>query len=219
MWDLRLCPRTRRPRHRGEHIISKGRIMTIRSPGNETLRTALSLAIRAPSIHNSQPWHWQVGAHSVHLYADESLRLAHTDPDARDFIASCGAAFNHCAVALAAAIARRRTDRRRLSDWPVSLADIALMGSRAARAGVTHATRRADTRVPNDTRPGRRAARSGPEYLAELTGWTGRHASTVGVPARNTPKSDPESGVVLALGTATDVSWAGCVRAPATSAR
>lgn len=240
--------------------------MTVRSPGTETLRTALSLANRAPSIHNSQPWHWQVGAHSVHLYADESLRLAHTDPDARDLIVSCGAALNHCAVALtalgwppkirrrpnpddpshlaslelhphppsesdialAAAIPRRRTDRRHFNDWPVSLADIALMGSRAARAGVT--MRRVELtpafRTTLALSVGQHAA--DPEYLAELTGWTGRHASTVGVPARNTPKSDPtapvparlfagttlsqpagaepsqDSGVVLALGTATD---------------
>ncbi|MDA2990683.1 MAG: nitroreductase family protein, partial [Actinomycetota bacterium] len=39
-------------------------------------------------------------------------------------------------VTLAAAIARRRTDRRTYSSWPVPWGDIALMGARAARAGV-----------------------------------------------------------------------------------
>ena len=39
-------------------------------------------------------------------------------------------------VALAAAIARRRTDRRGYGSWPVPWGDVALMGSRAARAGV-----------------------------------------------------------------------------------
>jgi nitroreductase len=39
-------------------------------------------------------------------------------------------------VALAAAIARRRTDRRGYGFWPVPWGDVALMGSRAARAGV-----------------------------------------------------------------------------------
>jgi len=39
-------------------------------------------------------------------------------------------------VMLAAAIGRRRTDRRNYSSWPVPWGDIALMGARAARAGV-----------------------------------------------------------------------------------
>ena len=37
---------------------------------------------------------------------------------------------------LAAAIGRRRTDRRIYGSWPVPWGDIALMGARAARAGV-----------------------------------------------------------------------------------
>jgi nitroreductase len=37
---------------------------------------------------------------------------------------------------LAAAVGRRRTDRRTFSSWPVPWGDIALMGARAARAGV-----------------------------------------------------------------------------------
>lgn len=39
-------------------------------------------------------------------------------------------------ITLAAAISRRRTDRRRYRSWPVPWGDIALMGARAARAGV-----------------------------------------------------------------------------------
>lgn len=144
-------------------------------PDNETLRSALSLANRAPSVHNSQPWQWRLGDSSVHLAANPDLQLSHTDPDARDLMLSCGAVLNHCVVALAAlgwqskvhrfpnpaepdhlaavelyrypaaeldvtlaaAIPRRRTDRRHYSSWPVPRGDIALMGARAARAGVT----------------------------------------------------------------------------------
>ena len=40
-------------------------------------------------------------------------------------------------IALAAAIPRRRTDRRWFSSWPVPSGDIALMASRAARSGVS----------------------------------------------------------------------------------
>lgn len=39
-------------------------------------------------------------------------------------------------IMLAAAIGRRRSDRRAYSSWPVPWGDVALMGARAARAGV-----------------------------------------------------------------------------------
>jgi len=60
----------------------------------ETVSSALALAGRAPSVHNSQPWQWRVGDQSVHLYANPDLLLPQTDPDARDLTLSCGAAFN-----------------------------------------------------------------------------------------------------------------------------
>ena len=44
-------------------------------PDDETIRAALALAVRAPSIHNSQPWLWRVGEHTVHLYADAGRHL------------------------------------------------------------------------------------------------------------------------------------------------
>ena len=143
-------------------------------PDAEAMRAVLTLATRAPSVHNSQPWHWRVGPSTLNLYADSSRHLPRTDPDRRDMLLSCGAGLHHCTVALAAigwrakihrlpdpsepghlaavevvaqspgeldvtlaaAIARRRTDRRTYSPWPVPWGDIALMGARAARAGV-----------------------------------------------------------------------------------
>jgi nitroreductase len=71
-------------------------------PDSEALRTVLTLATRAPSVHNSQPWHWRVGPSSLHLYADPTRHLPHADPDRRDLLISCGAALHHCIVALAA---------------------------------------------------------------------------------------------------------------------
>ena len=44
--------------------------MTAQFPDVDTIRTAMSLAMRAPSVHNSQPWRWKVGDQSLHLYAD-----------------------------------------------------------------------------------------------------------------------------------------------------
>lgn len=207
--------------------------MTTHGPDVETIRAALSLAVRAPSMHNSQPWRWRVGEHSLHLHAQRSLRLEHADPDGRELILSCGAALHHGAVALAAlgwrsvihrlpnpaeplhlaslelhrqtpdhtdialaaAIPRRRTDRRLYSSWPVAAGDIALMGARAARAGVT--MRRVET-TPHFRDVVAQAVWEhvcDRDYLGELSMWSGRYASTAGVPARNTPASVPQAAI------------------------
>lgn len=67
-----------------------------------SVRSALELATRAPSIHNSQPWRWLLGPRSIHLYADLRRWLPVTDADGRDLAVSCGAALHHLTVALAA---------------------------------------------------------------------------------------------------------------------
>jgi nitroreductase len=206
--------------------------MNMRFPDAGTVRTVLSLASRAPSVHNTQPWRWRVDAASLHLYADADRRLPNTDPDGRDLMLSCGGALHHCVVALAAvgwrsrvtrlpnpadpnhlaaielspypadsvdialaaAIPRRRTDRRHYSSWPVPVSDIALMAARTARNGVTLC------QVEDIDKLHEIVARSvwdhqNREYLAELTAWSGRYASVAGVPARNTPAPDPGSKI------------------------
>lgn len=239
--------------------------MNAHFPDAGTIRTVLALASRAPSVHNTQPWRWLVGAESLHLYSDADRQLPNTDPDGRDLILSCGVALNHCLIALAAvgwrgkvtrlpnpadpnhlaaielsrstadshdialaaAIPQRRTDRRHYSAWPVPIGDIALMAARAARNGVTLC------QVEDTDKLHKIVAQSvwdhmSHDYVVELTAWSGRHASVVGVPARNTPISDPgakipsrlfagpaldmpagssateDNAVVLALGTRTD---------------
>lgn len=72
--------------------------MTHQHPDPETLRSILRLALRAPSVHNSQPWLWRVGEETVQLYADPTRRLPRTDPDGRDLLISCGAALHHLRV-------------------------------------------------------------------------------------------------------------------------
>nr|WP_198429204.1 NAD(P)H nitroreductase [Nocardia bovistercoris] len=59
----------------------------------------MALAVRAPSVHNTQPWRWRVGDTTVHLYADDERGLNHADPDRRDLLISCGAALHHFRVA------------------------------------------------------------------------------------------------------------------------
>jgi nitroreductase len=240
--------------------------MSVQFPEPETIRTVLSLAMRAPSVHNSQPWQWRVGPSSLHLYADDRRHLPNTDPDRRDMLVSCGAALHHCTVALAAlgwqamirrfpdptdsahlaviearplaagelditlaaAITRRRTDRRNYSSWPVPGGDIALLGARAARAGVM--LRQLDL-LPHLTDIVARSVRkhaADVDYLGELSTWSGRYGSLAGVPAHNAPVPDQhatlparvfagpvlaqpsetpateDNAVLLALGTETD---------------
>ena len=56
--------------------------MTADFPDPKTLRAALTLATRAPSVHNSQPWHWRVGLESLHLYADPTATCGAPTPTA-----------------------------------------------------------------------------------------------------------------------------------------
>jgi nitroreductase len=220
-----LCSKRYPARHRGA--------MSAHFPDVDTIRSALALAVRAPSVHNSQPWQWRMGDRSLHLYADPDLHLRQTDPDARDMMISCGASLSHCVIAfaalgwqskvhrfpnpsdphhlaaielyrhpanelditLAAAIPRRRTDRRHYSAWPVPQGDLALMGARAARAGVT--LRRVDELDSLKSLVSQSAMRHGSDYdyLAELAAWSGKYGATAGVPARSAPESDPTAAI------------------------
>ncbi|GAA2558886.1 hypothetical protein [Pseudonocardia hydrocarbonoxydans] len=139
---------------------------------------AVEHALRAPSVHNSQPWRWRIGPDAIELHADWDRHLSVTDPDHRDLVLSCGAALHHLRVALAArripadiarlpdpddrghlatvavrdqdtaaavtdtidadlfpAIARRRTDRRRMSHRPVPRDCLRSLAEHAADAG------------------------------------------------------------------------------------
>jgi nitroreductase len=211
--------------------------MSAHFPDRETIHTVLSLATRAPSVHNSQPWRWCVGSQSLQLYADTTRHLPSTDPDRRDLMLSCGASLHHCVVALAAlgwqtrihrfpnpdepehlaavevyrhpgtelditlaaAIPRRRTDRRHYSSWPVPAADITLMGARAARAGVMLRQVQSLPKLQHIVAQAAFQHAADHDYLVELTTWSGRYASLAGVPARNTPQSDPTAPIPARL--------------------
>jgi Nitroreductase family len=66
------------------------------------LAGAVTHALRAPSVHNTQPWRWRIHPGAVELHADPRRQLDATDPDRRDLILSCGAALHHLRVTLAA---------------------------------------------------------------------------------------------------------------------
>ena len=72
-------------------------------PDPVTLESVLDVAARAPSSGNLQPWRWQVDGKAVHLYADWGRQGGGSPADRRDVLLGCGAALDHCVVALSAA--------------------------------------------------------------------------------------------------------------------
>jgi hypothetical protein len=66
------------------------------------LTKALTVALRAPSIHNTQPWRWRQRGNVADLYADTRRQLYVADPDRRLLTVSCGAALHHARIALEA---------------------------------------------------------------------------------------------------------------------
>jgi nitroreductase len=65
--------------------------------------TCLQSAIAAPSVHNSQPWRFRLGAHHVDVFVDPSRRLTAIDPMGREAMISVGAAVLNLRVAILAA--------------------------------------------------------------------------------------------------------------------
>ena len=84
------------------------------------MRSAIALACRALSVHNSQPWTWRYDAHNVHLLADLD-RLPATD--VRAATRGVRAALHH-------RVSRRPASRRRSAGRPAR-------GDRPARHGGT----------------------------------------------------------------------------------
>lgn len=215
--------------------------MTTPGPDRDTLRAAVALAARAPSVHNTQPWRWTVGTESVHLFADRTRQVPATDPDGRDLTISCGAALHHLRVALAAMgwraivhripnpaepdhlaavefrphsptkrdvalasiISRRRTDRRRMSDWPVPpdhLDLIAELARHEGALGVATTEPAARFHLAGAIAQAAIVQDNDPDYATEMALWSGRgNGAREGVLAASTPAASdddrPPSGL------------------------
>ncbi|MDU0292333.1 Acg family FMN-binding oxidoreductase [Saccharothrix longispora] len=209
--------------------------MERKQPDQDTIRAAVALACRAPSVHNTQPWRWRIGDRTVHLYADRTRAVPATDPTGADLLLGCGAALHHLRIALAglgwraivhrlpnpaepdhlaavefarhepteaevamaAAIPRRRTDRRHYSSWDVPRAVSLLLEERAAEEGVVlrEVTGSRD-RFELAAVIGQAAAwqDANPAYRWELRQWSGGHAGSDGVPAANAPAGVRQHG-------------------------
>jgi hypothetical protein len=70
---------------------------------SEVVKTAIRLACRAPSLHNSQPWKWVADKDSLKLFLDRDRIVRSTDRAGREAIISCGAVLDHLVAAMAAA--------------------------------------------------------------------------------------------------------------------
>jgi nitroreductase len=69
----------------------------------DVIEDAVTLACRAPSLHNSQPWRWVSDRCIVQLFLDADRAPKYTDPTGRELVISCGAVLDHFRVAMAAA--------------------------------------------------------------------------------------------------------------------
>jgi nitroreductase len=67
------------------------------------LEAAARVSLRAPSVFNTQPWRWRIGAGVMELAADQERRVPAIDPDGRLMLLSCGGTLHHAVTALAAA--------------------------------------------------------------------------------------------------------------------
>ncbi|HET6531690.1 MAG TPA: nitroreductase family protein [Actinoplanes sp.] len=116
------------------------------------LAEAARLAQRAPSIFNTQPWRWQVGARHLDLLRDPERTLTVTDPAGQQLLLSCGAALHHARLGLTAA--GRRIVVHRFPDpaTPDLLARIEARG-RAEPDPQTRRLRGAIPRRRTDRRP------------------------------------------------------------------
>jgi nitroreductase len=158
----------------------------------ETALAALELAARAPSLHNTQPWRFRIGAETVEVFADPARRLPATDPDERDLLISCGAVLHHLRVALAALGAFAATTRLPDPDRPDQVATLEVTPRTA-----THADLEAVAAIMR-RRSDRRAYGARPlpdDRLAELT----RRAAAQGALLRVVRTAAARSALVSAI--------------------
>ncbi len=76
--------------------------MTEQLTVDEIVGSVVAEAVWAPSVHNTQPWRFDVGEQQIDLYADPGRQLLVADPDGREMMISCGAALFTVRLALRA---------------------------------------------------------------------------------------------------------------------
>ena len=91
---------------------------------SKVIEQALTLACRAPSLHNSQPWRWVLDGNTIALFEDKDRVLYATDHSGREALLGCGAVLDHFRVAMAAAGWIANVDRFPNPNNPLLLASV-----------------------------------------------------------------------------------------------
>jgi nitroreductase len=76
--------------------------MTAIIKSDTALRRAAVRATYAPSVHNTQPWHFRLTHDELRIHADRTRQLNVLDPTGRQLTISCGCALFNARVSLAA---------------------------------------------------------------------------------------------------------------------
>lgn len=119
------------------------RVLTNASPGRERLTGLVAQAVRAPSSHNCQPWHFAVGDDTVEVFADRTRALPVSDPWDRELTISCGAAVLTLRAAARGAALRAETtvlpdgpDGDRIAELRITKAEDPTIGERQRAAAI-----------------------------------------------------------------------------------
>jgi nitroreductase len=138
----------------------------------DVIKQALRAAIRAPSVHNTQPWRFVVAGPDIELHLDRERVLPIVDPTAREARMSCGAALFTLRVALEAAGRAVLVDLLPDATRPDLLALLHVRGVRLPtpeQTGLAQAiTRRATNRRPFTDRPVPPSHRHALAHAAEI---------------------------------------------------
>ncbi|OHV44877.1 hypothetical protein BBK14_30600 [Parafrankia soli] len=126
-------------------------------PSVDEIQRVVALAVRAPSIHNTQPWRFELTADALELWADRRRQLAAIDPDGWALLISCGGALYLAGLGLAAEGWRTTTERMPDPTRPDLLARLRFEGRQPVKAHV-HETVTAARRRRTERRPFRPGA-------------------------------------------------------------
>ena len=164
----------------------------------------VELARHAPSVHNTQPWHFEDDHGVLTLRRDETRRLPVLDPDARQQTLSCGAALFLARLGLRLQGFEPVVEMARPSDAPilarlralpgrdVTAQDVAL--EHAARSRHMQRGRFEDRKVENDAVVAMRgAAQQAGAWVRFLTGTSEQLAVAVLVAHADDQESSDES--------------------------
>jgi nitroreductase len=99
-----------------------------------TIATVIATANRAPSIHNTQPWLWQLHSDHLSLRADRNRQLGISDPDGHSLLISCGAALALTEIGLRALGWQIETSRLPDPSDPDLVAEFRVIGQRSFSA-------------------------------------------------------------------------------------